>query len=198
MQGAMQTAQANLTKLQNQVSQLGNGGGNSSSIVMPEFSPNGQKTKTFLKRLELGYNLQTQKSNILLPTTTAFGLSVGYKLDDKKIVGVGASYNVGWGNGINHFAISSQGVGLRSFADIKFKGSIWITGGLEYDYLQQFQALRELYNLDVWQRSALLGLSKKYQLTKNKGGNLQVLYDFLYRDHVPSSPPILFRMGFSF
>jgi hypothetical protein len=197
MQGAMQTAQSNLTKLQNQVSQLGNGSGSSGSIVMPEFSPNNQKTKTFLKRLELGYNLQTQKSNILLPTTTAFGLSLGYKLDDKKIVGVGASYNVGWGNGINHFAISSQGVGLRSFADLKFKGSIWITGGLEYDYLQQFQALRELYNLDVWQKSALLGLSKKYQLTKNKGGNLQVLYDFLYRDHVPTSPPILFRMGFS-
>ncbi len=197
MQGAVKAAQAKLTQLQNQVSQLSNGGGSSNSIVMPEFSPNNQKTKTFLKRLQLGYNLQTQKSNILLPTTTAFGLSLGYKIDDKKIIGVGASYNVGWGNGINHFAVSSQGVGLRSFADLKFKGSIWITGGFEYDYLQQFVALRELYNLNVWQKSALLGLSKKYQLTKNKGGNLQVLYDFLYRDHVPASPPILFRMGFS-
>jgi len=197
MQGAVKAAQAKLTNLQNQVSQLGNGGGNSNSIVMPEFSPNGQKTKAFLKRLELGYNLQTQKTNILLPTSTAFGLSLGYKIDDKKIVGVGASYLMGWRNSTGHFALSGQGVGLRGFADLKFKGSIWITGGFEYDYLQQLQSLKELYNLDVWQKSALLGLSKKYQISKNKGGNLQVLYDFLYRDNVPASPPIIFRMGFS-
>jgi hypothetical protein len=198
VQGAMQTAQSKLSALQDQVSQLGNGGGNSNSIVMPEFSPNGQKTKTFLNRLELGYNLQTQKTNILLPTSTAFGLSVGYKIDDKKIVGVGASYLMGWRNSAGHFALSGQGVGLRGFGDLKFKGSIWITGGVEYDYLQQLQSLQQLYNnLDVWQKSALLGLSKKYQISKNKGGNLQVLYDFLYKDHVPASPPILFRMGFS-
>jgi hypothetical protein len=198
MQGQMQAAQQKLQSLQNKLGQLGMGSGSSSGVVMPDFTPNGQKTKNFLRRLQFGYNLQTQKTNSLMPATTSIGLSVGYKLDDKKIIGVGGSYNVGWGNDpIKKIAFSSQGVGIRSFADIKFKGSLWITGGFEYDYLQQLANIYQLYNLDVWQKSALLGLSKKYQLTRDKGGNLQVLYDFLYRDHIPASPPVIFRFGFS-
>ena len=197
VQGEMEAAQQKLTQLQDKVTQLGNSGGNSSSIVMPQFSPNNQKTLRFLKRLEFGYNIQTQQSTILLPTTTFLGLSVGYRIDDKKTVGVGASYNLGWGNGLNHISFSSQGVSLRGFADLKFKGSIWITGGFEFDYMEQFQRLSQITNLDIWQKSALLGLTKKYQITKNKGGNLQLLYDFLYRDHIPATSPLVFRLGFS-
>jgi hypothetical protein len=196
-QQQMQMAQQKLTQLQNKVTQLGNSGGSSSNIVMPDFSPNNQKTKSFLKRIEFGFNVATVASSFLLPTTSDLGLSAGYKISDKSTVGLGADYKIGWGSGINNISFSSQGVGLRGFIDIKAKGSIWITGGFEYNYMQQFQNYNQLYDFDIWQKSALMGLSKKYQITKNKGGNIQVLFDFLYKDHVPASQPLIFRFGYS-
>jgi hypothetical protein len=194
----MQVAQQQLSHLQNKAMFLGNGGGSSTNMVMPDFKPNSQKTKSFLNRLEYGFNIQTQKTNTLLPTTSSLGLILGYKINDKSTLGVGASYNLGVGNGINHIQFSSQGVGLRSYLDIKAKGSFWISGGLEYNYFQAFQKIQQLYNMDAWQKSALLGITKKYKITKNKTCNIQLLYDFLYRDHLPVSPPLLFRMGYSF
>lgn len=195
----MEAAQQQLSSLQNKAMALGNGGStNSSSTVMPDFKPNGERTKTFLSRLEYGFNIQTQKTNTLLPTTSSIGLILGYKINDKSVVGVGASYNVGLGNGVNHIQFSSQGVGLRGYVDIKAKGSFWLSGGFEYNYLQAFERLQDLYKFDVWQKSALLGLTKKIKISKNKTCNLQLLYDFLYRDHLPVSQPLVFRMGYSF
>jgi hypothetical protein len=194
----MGAAQQNLSKLQDKAMILGNGGGNSSSMVMPDFKPNSQRTKSFLTRLEYGFNIQTQKTNTILPTTSSIALILGYKINDNSTAGIGVSYNVGLGNGINHIQFSSQGVGLRSYLDIKAKGSLWISGGFEYNYLQAFENLQQIRNLDIWQKSALLGLTKKLKITKNKTCNLQLLYDFLYKDHTPASQPLLFRMGYSF
>ncbi|MDE3212050.1 MAG: hypothetical protein KGM98_02355, partial [Bacteroidota bacterium] len=97
----------------------------------------------------------------------------------------------------NHVALSSQGVGLRSYVAIKAKGSIWITGGWEYNYFNAFVKLRELYNINAWQKSALLGITKKYKIGK-KEGNMQLLYDFLSRVEVPRGQAIKFRVGWSF
>jgi len=198
LQQQMGVAQQQLSQLQNKSMLLGNGGGTSNSVVMPDFKPNGERTKSFLQRLEYGFNIQTQKTNSLVPTTSALALILGYKINDKSTAGIGASYNLGLGSGINHIHFSSQGVGFRSYVDIKAKGSIWLSGGFEYNYLRAFQQLQQLYNLDTWQKSALLGLTKKIKVTKNKTCNLQLLYDFLYRDHLPVSQPLLFRMGYSF
>jgi hypothetical protein len=197
-QQQMQVAQQKLTELQNKIMQLGNRGGSSSNIVMPNFSPNNQKTKTFLKRLEFGFNIASTQSSFLLPATSDLGLSLGYRINDKSTVGLGADYKLGWGSGINHISFSSQGVGFRGFVDIKAKGSIWISGGFEYNFMQQFQNYSQLYDFDIWQKSALIGITKKYQITKSKGGNIQVLYDFLFKDHVPASQPLIFRFGYSF
>jgi hypothetical protein len=51
---------------------------------MPEFKPNTQKTKSFLKRLEYGANFQTQKATNFFPAVSDLGLSLGYKFSDKK------------------------------------------------------------------------------------------------------------------
>ena len=122
---------------------------------------------------------------------------MGYKISDNMTAGVGVSYNLGWGTGLNHIRFSSQGVGLRSYMDVRAKGSIWITGGYEYNYMQQFAGLSDLRNYDVWQKSALLGLTKKYNLGK-MGGNLQLLYDFLAASQVPQASPLKFRIGYTF
>jgi hypothetical protein len=51
------------------------------------------------------------------------GLSVGYKLNDKSIIGIGASYKIGWGSSWKNISITNQGVGLRSFIDWQLKGA---------------------------------------------------------------------------
>jgi hypothetical protein len=181
-----------LTKLQG----LGSLGG-SSTVAMPDFVPNGQKVKTFLQRIEYGFNIQSQKTNYLLPTTSELAVMIGYKLSDKATVGIGASYNVGWGNSLNAIHVTSQGMGLRSFVDIKAKGSIWLTGGFEYDYLSAFANLTDVYsNLQLWQKSALAGITKKVKLGKQTS-SLQLLYDFLHAVNTPSTPPFVFRVGYS-
>lgn len=193
-----QAAQTDLDKLKNRMKQLGNGSIGSTSMTMPDFTPNTQKTKSFLKRLEYGLSIQNTPSTYVLPVTSAVAGTIGYRISDKATAGVGVSYNLGWGTDIDHIHFTSQGIGLRSYADIKAKGSIWITGGYEYNYMQQFSSLADIQHFDLWQKSALLGLTKKFSLNKKMGGNLQLLYDFLASSQVPQAAPFKFRIGYSF
>jgi hypothetical protein len=197
--------QQNINQAQNQLNQLKSKisklGGSSSDMEMPEgFKPNNQKTKSFLRRLEFGTNIQSQKANGFFPTTSDIGLSIGYKLNDKSILGIGASYKMGWGKDIRHIRISHQGVGLRSFADLKIKGSFWMTGGFEMNYRNEFREIDALKNLNAWQQSGLIGMSKIISMKTKlfKKTKLQLLWDFMSYRQVPRTQPIIFRIGYTF
>jgi hypothetical protein len=195
LQQQMQQAQTQMNALKDKINQLGGG---SSNMTMPDFQPNQQKTKSLFQRLQYGLNIQSQQGTSFLPALSDIALTVGYKLSDKKTFGIGASYKVGWGNGFKHIRFTSEGIGLRSYADIKAKGSIWITGGFEYNYLQRFNSFEQIKNIDVWQKSALAGLTKKYKIGKKKEGNVQLLYDFLHNQQVPQAQALKFRIGWGF
>lgn len=197
MQQQMDQAQAEMNKLKNKLKNI-SGGGSSNDIEPTGFKPNNQKTKSFLNRLEYGTNFQTQKMNSYFPVTTDIALSVGYKLNDKSIVGIGASYKLGWGSGIEHIKLSSEGMGLRSFIDWKLKGSFWITGGYEQNYLQRFSSLRSISDINLWRQSALIGLSKKVNVSKKKTTKVQLLYDFFYKKDNIRTQPLVFRVGYMF
>ncbi|WP_127131524.1 hypothetical protein [Pseudoflavitalea rhizosphaerae] len=198
LQQNVQAAQAQLSGLKDKLNELG-GMGNSEGDL-PDFKPNNQKTKTFLQRLEYGTNLQSQRSNNFFPTTTDIGLSVGYKLNDKSVIGVGASYKVGWGQNIRNISISSQGVGFRSFADYKIKGSFFASGGFEYNYQQPFSSVSIVKDLDSWQQSGLAGISKVVSLKSKmfKKTKIQLLWDFLSYSQRPQTQPLKFRVGYNF
>ena len=164
---------------------------------MPDFKPNNERTKSFFKRLEFGTNIQTQKAQYYFPATSDIGLSVGYKLNNKSIIGIGASYKLGLGSGWNHISFSHQGVGLRSFMEWKLKGSFYVSGGYEQNYRAAFNSVAQLKDLSAWQQSALLGVSKKYKISKKFKGNMQLLYDFLHTQQVPRTQPVLFRLGYN-
>jgi hypothetical protein len=190
-------AQDQLNSWKNKLTQSGSSG---SDDIMPEgFKPNNQKTKSFLQRLELGSSFQSQKANGYFPATTDMGLSIGYKLTDKNIMGIGASYKMGLGESIRHINITHQGIGLRSFIDWKIKGSFWMSGGYEMNYRNAFNRIDVLKDLDAWQQSGLIGLSKVISLktkffSKTK---LQFLWDFMSYQQLPRTQPILFRVGYS-
>jgi hypothetical protein len=192
----MQQGQAALNSLKTKIIKAGGG---SSDANIPNFKPNTQKSKTFLQRLEYGSNIQYSKNNSFVPTTADIALSIGYKLNDKSVVGIGASYRLGIGN-IQHIKLTHQGLGLRSFIDWKLKKQFFISGGFEMNYNAQFKNIGQLKNYNDWQQAGLIGLTKKINLkTKlTKGTKIQVLYDFLARQHMPVSQPFLFRVGYQF
>lgn len=199
--GAAQYVSQNMKQGHDEFANLKNkiakAGGNSSDANIPNFKPNTQKSKTFSQRLEYGSNLQFAKNNSLMPTTADIGLSVGYKLNDKSLIGIGLSYKVGFGS-IQHIKISHQGLGIRSFIDWKLKKQFFVSGGFEMNYNAQFKNIAELKNYSDWQEAGLIGLTKKFNIKTKwaKGTKIQLLYDMLYRQHNPVSQPILFRIGY--
>lgn len=202
---AQQKFRQNIEEAQNHLNQLkekslkNSSQGNSSDEEIEGFRPNNQKTKSFMQRLELGTNVQSQKPNGYFPVTSDIGLSLGYKLNNKSILGIGASYKIGWGQNIRNITITHQGVGLRGFVDWKLKGSFWMSGGYEMNYRNQFNRIDVLKELSAWQQSGLLGMSKIVSL-KTKFFNktkLQLLWDLLSYRQVPRTQHIIFRIGYS-
>lgn len=200
LQQQVGSAQAELQGLKEKVNQYSNDSysNTSNEIEQPDFKPNSQKTKSFSERLEYGGNIQSQKARNYFPVTSDVGLSLGYNLSDKSVFGIGASYKLGLGRGWNDIAFSHQGVGLRSFLDFKLKGSLFVSGGYEQNYRTLFTSLDQLKDYNAWQSSGLLGLSKKYSVSKKLKGNIQLLWDFLSYQQLPRTQPILFRLGYNF
>lgn len=194
VQQNLSQAHAEMNKLKDRMNQIANGGGDPD---MPDFKPNNQKTKSFLKRLEYGFDVQFSKSKSLLPSGSDIGLSVGYKPNDKSLAGLGLSYKMGMGS-MQHLRLSSEGLGLRSFVDYKIKNQFYLSGGYEMNYLSGFEKIEELKEYAAWQRSALIGLSKKYKINKKFKGEMKLLYDFLHREHVPVSRAVVWRLGYKF
>jgi hypothetical protein len=199
LQANVQSAQGQLNALKAKAQSYTSGSfGSSEDLDMPEgFKPNDQKTKSFLQRIELGTNIQTQKARYYFPVTTDVALSAGYKLNDKSIIGIGVSYKAGLGRGWDHIALSHQGIGLRSFIDYKLKGSLYITGGYEQNYLSTFNRVEQLRDCSSWQVSGLFGLTKKYKVSKKLKGEMKLLWDFMSYQQVPRTQAVLFRVGYS-
>ena len=100
MQQQIQAAQSQLEASKDKINQIAN---SNSDMTMPDFKPNNQRTKAFFQRLEYGLNIQSIRGTSFLPATSDLGLSLGYKLSDKKTIGVGASYKIGWGSWVERY-----------------------------------------------------------------------------------------------
>jgi hypothetical protein len=198
VQESMQTAQAEIGKLKDKLlSPLSNTGNGD----LPDFKPNLQKSKTFYQRLEYGSNFQVGRLSNLQTTTTDLGLSVGYKISEKSIFGVGVSYKLGMGS-FNRIRFSNEGGGFRSFLDWRLKRQFFLSGGMELNYLLQSQVNTSVgvINIGGWQKSALIGISKKISVKTKlfRQTQIQLLYNLLSQLYVPVSQPILFRVGYNF
>jgi hypothetical protein len=123
-------------------------------------------------------------------------------------VGVGASYKMGWGKDIKNISISHQGMGLRSYMDIKLKGSFYASGGFEYNYQPVADSLLnststpgvDWKDVSSWKQSGLVGISKIISIKSKffKKTKLQLMWDFLSYQQLPRTQPIKFRVGYNF
>ena len=198
LQKNVQNAQAQLNQLKNKLSSYTSGSYGNGDPDIPNFKPNTQKTKSFLQRFEYGANIQSQKARYFFPVTSDIALSLGYKINDKSSIGIGAAYKMGWGSNWNNIKITHQGVGLRSYLDWKIKGSFYFSGGYEQNYRSLINSIDQLRNYSAWQTSGLIGVSKKYSVSKKLKGEMKLLWDFMSYSQVPRGQAILFRVGYSF
>ncbi len=194
VQQKVEGAQSALSNLKEKLNSLGGKG----DVSMPDFSPNSQHTKSVSKRLEFGANMQFGNSTGNMPASSNFGLQAGYKLNDKSSIGIGLSYTMGLGTGWNHIRFSNEALGMRTYLKWKPKGTFFLQGGGEWNYMTQFSSIAELKKFNAWQTSMLLGLGKDYKVSKKLSGSVQFLYDFLYEQHVPVTRPFMFRIGYNF
>jgi hypothetical protein len=196
LQNSLNTAKQSITNMQAKLAKLGGGGG---GMDVPDFKPNDQHSKTFLNRLQYGFNVQTTQGSYYFPNYSDIGLSLGYNLGHSNSVGIGASYKVGLGTGWQHIAFSSQGIGIRSYVDIHLKKSFSLMGGYELNYLEPFGAFKDIPQLNSWTQSGLIGIAKTISLKSAlfKKTQVQLLWDFLSYSQVPQQPPVIFRVGYS-
>ena len=193
----------NITDAQAQLSQLKDkilkAGGNSSDAEIPDFKVNPEKSRTFFQRIKLGTDLNFAKTNSVMPSVANVALTASYKLSSNKEFGIGIAYRAGLGS-INHIQFSHQGIGFRSFGDLKFKKNFWITGGWETNYNAGFKNIEQLKTYDVWQESLLAGLSKRMDIKTKwfKGSKISILYDALAQKQVPRANEWVFRVGYGF
>jgi hypothetical protein len=212
----VQAAQGELTKLKDKILKAASSKTVEGEDGMPSFKKSETKSKTFKQRLEIGSNMQFGKPNIYTGSQADLAMSVGYKLNDKSIVGVGLSYKIDYGS-VDNFYVRHGGVGLRSFMDWKLKKQFFLSGGYEMNYNNSFKNFASLINANgssgignAWQSSGLIGISKKISFSPTSGGTkggktkwvkgtkLQLLYDFLYNSHVVPTQPVVFRVGYNF
>ena len=189
----IQSGQAQLGILKDKIAKYG-----SADTEIPSFKPNNQKTKTFSQRITYEANIQFGKANNFLPAQSELAFGVGYKLNDKSVIGIATSIKIGLGTSWNNIKITAQGLGLRSYFDWKIKGNFYASGGYEQNYNSQFKNIQQLKNYAAWQTSGLIGISKKIKSRGNKSAKFQLFYDFLSYRHVPVTQPFIFRTGFSF
>jgi hypothetical protein len=191
VQACLAEAHGQVNKIVDAVTNTGHG-----SVDMPgmeKFKPGDLKTRSFLKRLELGTTLQSNRSNHYLPASADIGMSLGYKMNDKSIIGLGLSYKFS----IHRSRFSQEGAGVKSFLDLKIKRSVYLSGGYEKHYLSHFNSPNSFSESNGWQTSGLIGLTSKYKISKKITGIIQLLWDFLSYKNVPVSQPLIYRIGYS-
>lgn len=195
---AQQTASQLMDRAQQQFSEFKSKLPDANTMAdAPDFEPNPMKGKPFLHRIELGGNFQFQKTSQYFPSSTEIAAQAAYKLNAKSSAGIGVSYALGMGTSWNHIRFSHQSIGLRSFIDWKLKRSFYINGGAEGRYISTIRNADELKAFNRWKPSILLGVSKKYKINAKLKGNIQLLYDFMAKQQMPVSNPIILRLGYT-
>jgi hypothetical protein len=202
---AQQVFQENIRDAQNQINQLKNkitqSGSSSSEDIMSEgFKPDNQRVKSFWKKWEIGINTQSVKANNFFPVTTDLSLMAGFRPHDGYVLGVGVGGLIGWGRDIRHIAISSQGINIKSFTEIKLKGSFHFAAGYELNYRNGVKNIEQLKEYSAWSRSGLVGISKIVSVKSKlfKKTKLFLLWDFLSYKQLPKTSAVVFRVGYNF
>jgi hypothetical protein len=174
--GMDQLSQQQTPSLQNILSELNIptsiGNGNVGEMTPKQQEHAALKSKTFKERIEFGWNMQNAMRIQDFPAIRDVGLSLGYKLNPRSVIGIGVAYKFALGESWKDVEWTHEGVGLRSFLDwrISSAGSkllqnIWITGSFEMNYWSRIANDMRWKDL-AWDKSGLIGISKMVFVAK--------------------------------
>lgn len=210
LQQKIGTAQRELQALKQKADDLVTTSPGNNTTEIPAYKHDDLTTKSLLKRLEWGWNLQSNIDPVQntggLPSTYDLAAMAGYRVNDRLITGVGLAYKFSPGSSWKHLNFSHEGMGLRSFLEWKMadpkKGShslfsnTWLYGGYEFNYYKNIDNLPDQQK-DAWQPMMLIGLSKKIKF-KSKSTAMQILWTPKSKHRLPGDQQIIFRSGYNF
>jgi len=170
----------------------------------PSFKVNPMRELPFWKRIQKQYNWQVTRAVIGgQPALLEGSVMAGFKHTPKLTYGVGIASSVGLGQNWNSIHFSFQGIGYRAYTTWEWQYGIGTYVGYERMYKQAaFVNTKEntlttnetQHNSNSYSESALIGLTKKYNINCKWSGQLQVLYDIWWQQKGLNSP-IIFRFA---
>lgn len=179
-----------LGDLSNQASSFGN---LDNATQVPKFTPNPYKTKSFWERINVGFDLQFDRSTRFYPASGVAGAQASFNFDQRFSAGVLANYRFGTGE-IKRIRFSHAGAGYGAFANYKVWKGLGVQAGYERNRRAETEVNETRYAAE-WSSSALAGLTWEYGIGKKLKGSVGVFFDALYKRHTPQTNAVLWRMG---
>lgn len=189
------------------------------NIEKPAFRKNPERGKPFWQRLEKQYNFRTTRATTggLRPAMLELGASLAFKHTSKLSYGLGIGAYMGMGKDWQHIKFSYEGISGRLYADWLWQYGVSAQAGYEQifrpsgrAYLPENKSIENNNNnnnnnnpesgitiKDAFggqQRTAYIGLMKRYRISSKWNGTFLVGYDFLWREEGLRTPFIL-RLG---
>ncbi len=130
-----------------------------------------------------------------VPTSVDLSPLLGYRLNKKFTLGIGATYRAILN--FDELEAKDQVYGYRGFFQADAPKGFFLHG--EYERMntavESGSSTDEIYRR--WKPGALVGIGKEYSFVKGIKGQVMVLYDFLYEEGVsPYKRPWVIRFGF--
>lgn len=171
----------------------------------PSFKINPMRCLPFWQRIEKSFDFQTSRATPEgKPAMLQLGTMAAYKHTPKLSGGLGLAASFGLGQSWSQIHFSFEGIGARSFAKWELLYGVGAYAGYERMYKQaafttagvevNTAITSSAHNTTSYSESALLGLTKSYQINSKQHGSIQVLYDFWWKEK-QSNTPIILRFG---
>jgi hypothetical protein len=137
-----------------------------------------------------GLNFQTYGGEYI---RLDLGLQVGYKLTGRWSLGAGGVHRFGFSKDFERFVQSEHIYGYRSFANFKAIKSLYLQA--EYEWLHYPAMLTSLENSRSEVKGMVLGLEKRFNLSRRWTGSIIGLYRLQSQNHLPGVNKFSVRMG---
>ena len=160
----------------------------------PKRPPNPLKGEPLIKRLKLGGDIQVNKQN---PTSIDLSLQVGYLLNPKAQLGIGAAYRISTGDRFKKVDFNEALFTSKIFFN-HFVYKTFYTQAIFENNRIMIKDQNDISNGKQWVQSGMVGIGKEFPITKKMKGSTSILYNLLHDEKSPYQKPWVFRVGFIF
>lgn len=148
------------------------------------------KGRTFQERLLLGLNFQMIN---LSPLSIELAPMAGYRFNSRLSVGVGGMYRQTFADTMT--SLSPNVIGYKGFISYEIVSAFFAYG----EYARNSPGVQQVEGVSqrLWKETSLIGIGRKFSISKYLDMSVLALYDFFYKkeDSIYAHPFII-RVGF--